>query len=369
MNIGLLKEIKTFENRIMLVPESVKELVEQGNTIYFESGAGEASGFDDKSYESAGAQVLPSSEKVFNKVELVLKIQAPMPIEHELITDKHICFCYLAPQNNPERLQSLIKSSAIYLSAELIHPVKDVMSEIAGKVAIIQAQKYLERHFGGKGILFSGACEIPGARVTIIGSNASAFAATNQALLLGSSVNLICENYQNLVAFKVNHHSDLLNIFEFDRSILQNILMETDVLIINGQGPDKKINLHIVNDDLKLLQTGSLIIDLSVNNGDIIESSRETKPDGPIYLKDGLVYFTVSNLPSFVPKTSSYILSNITSKYIGLLTKMGFEEAIATSPELRDSLVLYRGKIVNPILAESNESEPYDILELLELNI
>jgi len=369
MNIGLLKEIKPFEHRIMLVPEAVQELIHQGNSVYIESGAGQGSGIEDKAYESAGAIVLPSSEKVFSKVDLVLKIQPPMPVEYELFTEEHIAFCFHLPQNNPERLQSLIKSNAIYLSCELIHSVNDAMNEISGKVAVVQAQKYLERDFGGKGVLFSGSCGIPGARVTIVGGNSSGLAAANQALLFGASVNLICEDYKKLISFKSTHSSDSLEIFEFDRGILQNLLMDTDVLIITRKNSDEKKNIQISNNDLRILESGSLVVDLSVNHGDIIESSRETKPNGPIYLKDGLVYFSVTNLTSFVPKTSSTILSNIVSKYISLLAKMGFQEAIATSPELRKSLVLYRGKIVNPLLTENNDSEHYDILELLELNI
>jgi alanine dehydrogenase len=346
MNIGLLKEIKSFENRIMLVPNAVQELVEHGNTIYLESGAGNDSGYDDKSYESAGATILPSSEKVFGKSELILKIQAPMPVEYELFTEKHMCFCHLLPLNNPERLQSLLKSGATFFSGELIPPI-----------------------YGGKGVLFSGACDIPGARVSVIGNNMSALAATKQALLLGATVNLICEDYQNLISFKATQFSDSLEVFEFDRGLLQNLLMETDVLIITGQNLDEKRNIHLKNDDLKLLEPGSLVIDLSLKNGDIIDSSRETKPDEPSYIQDGLVHFSVTNLPSFVSKTSSNILSNIISKYINQLTTMGFDESIATSPELRNSLVLYHGKIVNSLLAKNTESEHYDILELLELNI
>jgi alanine dehydrogenase len=369
MNIGLLKEIKSFENRIMLVPNAVQELVEHGNTIYLESGAGNDSGYDDKSYESAGATILPSSEKVFGKSELILKIQAPMPVEYELFTEKHMCFCHLLPLNNPERLQSLLKSGATFFSGELIPPINLAMGEIAGRVAVVQAQKYLERVYGGKGVLFSGACDIPGARVSVIGNNMSALAATKQALLLGATVNLICEDYQNLISFKATQFSDSLEVFEFDRGLLQNLLMETDVLIITGQNLDEKRNIHLKNDDLKLLEPGSLVIDLSLKNGDIIDSSRETKPDEPSYIQDGLVHFSVTNLPSFVSKTSSNILSNIISKYINQLTTMGFDESIATSPELRNSLVLYHGKIVNSLLAKNTESEHYDILELLELNI
>jgi alanine dehydrogenase len=369
MNIGLLKEIKTFEHRIMLIPGAVQELVEQGNAIYIESGAGQGSGFNDKTYESAGAHILPSSEKVFSKVELVLKIQPPIPIEYELYSDKHIGFSLLTPQNKPEILQILLKSSAIYMSGGLIPSINAAMNEIMGKVAVIQAQKYLERDFGGKGILFSGSCGIPGARVSIIGSSAPGLAAASQALLFGANVNLICDNYQNLVTFKASHSSESLEIFEYDRGILQNLLMETDVLIIAPQKSNINNKIELVNDDLKLLESGSLIIDLSVKNGDSITSSRETKPNEPIYLQNDLVFFTVANLPSFVPKTSSTILSNVVLKYISLMANMGFKEAIATSPDLRDSLVSYRGKIVNSILTENGDSEHYDILELLELNI
>jgi alanine dehydrogenase len=369
MNIGLLKEIKTFENRILLAPDAVQELVELGNTIYVESGAGKGSGFVDKAYESAGATLLPSSEKVYSKAELVLKVQAPMSIEYDLFTDKHICFCYLLPMHNPEKLQSLLKSGAIFLSGELIPPIKSAMSEVAGRVAIIQAQKYLERVYGGKGILFSGACDIPGARVSVIGNNASALAASKQALQLGSSVNLICVDYDNLVSFKSEHQSDPLEVFEFDRGILQNLLLETDVLIITEQDPSEKQKIQLKKEDLNLLEAGSLIIDLSLKNGDIIDRSRETKPNEPIYIENDLVFFSVSNLPSFVAKTSSYILSRTMIKYISQLTQMGFEEAIATSPELRNSLVLYHGKVVNSLLAKNTDYEHYDILELLELNI
>ena len=369
MNIGLLKEVKSFEHRIMLVPEAVQELVEKGNNVYIESGAGQGSGFDDKSYEGAGAFILPTSEKVFHKVELVLKIQPPMPIEHELYTAKHIGFNLHFPINSPERLQYLIKSNAIYLCGELIHTISDKMNEISGKVAVVQAQKYLERDFGGKGILFSGSGGLPGARTTIIGSNKSGLAAARQALRYGASVNLVCDNYQKLVSFKTNHESDALEIYEFDRGILRNLLIETDVLIISGQNPDEKFNIQITNDDLRILESGSLIIDLSVNHGNIIKSSRETKPNEPIYLQDGLLYFSVTNLTSFVPKTSSSILSNEVLKYVNLLAKMGFEEAITTSPDLRGSLVLYKGKIISSLLIENGVSENYDILELLELNI
>ncbi len=369
MDIGLLKEIKTSEHRVMLIPEAIEELASHGNSIYVENGAGKESGFEDKEYESAGAQILPTSEKIFQKVDLILKIQPPMPIEYELFTAKHISFSFLLPQNGPERLHSLVKSSAIYLAADMIDPINKAMGEIAGKVAITQATKYLERNFGGKGVLFSGACGIPGARVSILGCGPAGDSAAQQSLLLGARVNLIDNNYQNLLTFNSKHSSENLNIFEYDRGLLKNILLETDVLIVTDSRYDSNSKMLIKKDDLNLLVKGSLVIDLSINREDRIEASRETKPDNPTYVQDDIVYFSVPNLPSVVPKTSSIALSNIALNYIRQLAQMGFQETIVSSPELRNSLMIYHGKIVNPILAQDSDYQPYDILELLEINI
>jgi alanine dehydrogenase len=369
MNIGIPKEIKAFEHRILLTPEAVQSLTANGDNVYFEGGAGNESGFSDKDYESAGAQIMPTSEKVFEKVDLVLKIHPPMPIEYELIKEDHIIFSLLFPQNSSDKLKALLSSHAIFLSAELIDPIKNALSELTGKVAINQALKYLEKDFGGKGILFSGACGISGANVTILGCGPLGNAVAHQALLFGAKVNYISENYQQLLEFKSNHPFESLEVFEYDRGLLANLLLETDVLIAASQIPGQKSKLQIKKNDLKLLSPGSLIIDLSVFNGDCIETSRETKQDDPIYINDGLLFYAVQNLPSAVPRTSSQVLSNISIQYVCQLARMGFQEAMATSPDLRNSLIIYRGKIVNQILINNDEFEHYDILELLELNI
>ncbi len=369
MIIGIPKEIKAFEHRILLTPEAVQNLTSSGDHVYVESGAGNESGFSDKDYESAGAQIEPTSEKVFEKVDLVLKIHPPMPIEYELIKEDHVIFSLLFPQNSNDKLQALLTSHAIFLSAELIDPIKNALSELTGKVAVNQALKYLEKDFGGKGILFSGACGISGARVTILGSSPLGNAAAHQALLFGARVNYICENYHQLLEFKANHPFESLEVFEYDRGLLANLLLETDVLIAGSQVLGKKSKLQVKKNDLTLLSPGSLIIDLSVVKGDSIETSRETKQDDPIYTNDGLLYYAVPNLPSAVPRTSSEVLSNISIQYVRQLARMGFQEAMATSPELRNSLIIYRGKIVNELLANNDDFVHYDILELLELNI
>jgi alanine dehydrogenase len=369
MNIGLLKEIKAFEHRVMLTPDAVEKLVQVGNSVFVESSAGQDSGFADKEYESVGARILPTSERVFKEVELILQVQPPMPIEYELFNDSHISISFLHAHNSRERIQALLKSNAIYFSAALIPPINNAMNEIKGKVAINQAIKYLERNFGGKGILFSGACGEVGAAVTILGSSTAGQAAARQALALDARVNLIDVTYDNLLEFKNSNPSDLLNIYEYDKRLMADILMETDVLIAAVQQPGQKSKMHVVKEELKLLEKGSLVIDLSINQGDCIENSRETKHDDPVYVQNDILFYSVSDLPSVVARTSSQVLSNVILQYIEKLSQTGFAEAIATNPEIRKSLLLYRGKIVSSLITDSPDTQHYDILELIESNV
>jgi len=369
MKIGLIKEMKPFEHRVMLNPSAIEELVEGGHEVYVENDAGKESGFSDKEYEGMGATVVPTPEKVFEKSKILLKIQAPMPIEYDLIQSDHLIFSLVFPQNNLERLSALQKSNAIFFAAELIKPIYQVMDEIAGKVAVNQAVKYLERDIGSKGILFSGACGVPGANVCIMGSGPSGIAAANQALDYGANVNIVGEDYQKLLTFKSNCPSDKLNVFEYDRGFVNTLFIDTDVLIVSTQDRGSKTDIRINKKDLKVLSPGTLVVDLSIHKGDVIETSRQTIQDDPIYIQDEVLFYGVPELPAAVPRTSSEILSNSIIKYILQLSDMGFKEAVAISPEIRDSLYLYHGKIVNDILAKEDGFEKYDVLELIESNL
>lgn len=369
MKIGLIKEMKPFEHRVMLNPIAIKELVGNGHEVFVESDAGKESGYTNKEYEGMGATTVPTPEKVFEKSNILLKIQPPMPIEYELLQKDHLIFSLIFPQNNLERLSALQKSNAIFFAGELIKPIYQVMDEIAGKVAVNQAVKYLERDIGAKGILFSGACGLPGANVCILGCGPSGISAAKQALDYGAKVNIVGEDYQKLLSFKSTHPSENLNVFEYDRGFLNTLLIDTDVLIASTQARGKISEIKVNKEDLKLLSAGTLVVDLSIQQGDLIETSRQTIQEDPIYMRDEVLFYVVPDLPAAVPRTSSEILSNSIIRYIKQLSDMGFEEVIAISPELRESLYLYRGKIVNQILAEEDGFEKYDVLELIESNI
>ena len=375
MTIGILKEINTSENRVLLIPSDVSSLVEAGHQVFVENGAGVYSNFSDQQYESAGATILPSAEKIFQKVELVLKVQAPMPVEYELYTSDHISFSFLHLVNNPELLSVLAKSGAIFFSSEMLsdtnshRSVLSAMSDIAGKMAIINGAKYLEKQFGGKGKFICGLNGIDSTNITILGAGTAGIAAARFAATIGANVTIIEVDESRRVNFRSPEFQNNYNFYEYSRGVLREVLLETDILIASVWIPGKKPPILVSRDDIKLMQPGSLVIDLSADEGGCIETTRPTTIDKPIYVYDGIVHFCVTNLPSSVPYTASHALSKAIIPYIMQIAQLGMHEAIAISPEIRSGLVLYRGKIVNKDIAETVKKEYYDILELLELNI
>ena len=375
MTIGLLKEINISENRVLLIPSDVSSLVQAGHQVFVESEAGEHSNFSDQLYESAGAIILPSAEKIFQKVELVLKVQVPMPVEYELYTPDHISFSFLHILNNPELLSVLSKSGAIFFASEMLsdtnshRSVLSAMSDIAGKMAVINGAKYLEKQFGGKGKFISGLNGSDSTNITILGAGTAGTAAAKMAAAIGANVTLIDVDESKFECLRSIEHQYNFSFYEYSRGVLREVLLETDILIASVWIPGKKPPILVNRDDIKLMQPGSLVIDLSADEGGCIETTRPTTIDKPVYIIDGIIHFCVTNLPSSVPYTSSRALSSAIIPYIMRIAQLGMHEAIAISPEIRSGLAVYRGKVVNKDIAASLKKEYYDILELLELNI
>lgn len=375
MKIGLLKEIKSSEQRILLIPRDVQLLVDSGHEVYVENGAGSYSNFDDSAYESVGAKILPTSEKIFQLVEFILKVHPPMPVEYDLFLPEHISLSFLNLPNNSDRMNALLKKNSIFFAAEMIknsqniRPILSAMSDIAGKLAINQGAKLLEFTSGGKGLLLSGTTGVSPAKVTIIGAGHAGSAAARYALAQGCFVNLMDSDYQKLEFFKFKVPDPRLEIFEYSRAMLREVLLETDILITSAQNAVQKAPVLVRKEDVKLLSPGSVIIDLSIDQGGCVETSRPTTSDNPTFIHEGIVYYCVPNLPSLVPYSASQALSGAVLPYVQLIAQLGCEEAIAIHPDIRHGLNLYRGKIVNTDLAKAVNLEHYDILELLELNI
>ncbi len=376
MKIGILREIKTTENRVLLVPRDVQKIVETGHEVYVENGAGSYSNFEDAEYESVGAHILPTSEKIFNTVELIVKVHAPQPIEYELFHDDHIIFSFLHLASNADLMKALLKLKATFFAIEMIRSAKDgrylileEMSKIAGRLAIIEGAKYLEKTFGGKGILFGGLQPDRPTRVTILGAGNAGIEATKTALALDAHVNLIDHDFVRLESDPEIINMNNLNRFEYSRGIMRELLTETDLLIAAVQVPGERSPVLVKKEDVRLMEKGSVIIDLAIDQGGCVETSRPSTTENPIFIFENIIHFCVTNLPSVVPNTSSNALSEAVLPYIIQLAQLGCEEATALNPELRNGLNIYNSKIVNQQLAQAHNIEAYDILELFELSI
>jgi alanine dehydrogenase len=243
MKIGILKEIKSSENRVILIPREVEQLIALGHEVYVENGAGLYSSFTDSDYEAVGAQILPTSEKIFSTVELIVKVQPPMPIEQELYTGDHLSVSYLFLANSQDLVSSLLKYNSVFFATELFsnshnsRPVLKSMSHLAGKIAVFEAARYLQKDHGGKGILLGNNEGARSANVTIIGAGSGGLAAAEQALALGADVNLIDSNPDKLEQIiNPNPLAELIT-FEFSRGLLREVLLNTDVLITAVQDP------------------------------------------------------------------------------------------------------------------------------------
>jgi alanine dehydrogenase len=375
MVIGLLKEIKSSEHRVLLAPNAVQHLVDAGHEVLVENGAGLFSNFEDSAYESAGAKILPISEKIYKNAQFILKVQPPMPIEYELFTPDHLGFSFLFLANNKERFNALLACASTFIAAEMIkdnstvYPILKSMSEIGGMMAIQQAAKLLEKPAGGKGIFISGTKDVSPGRVTIIGAGNAGSSAAKHALRMGATVNLMDEQYTKLIKFQTENISPNLYLFEYSRGIMREILLETDVLITCAQISGQRAPILVKKEDVKVLEPGSIIIDLSIDQGGNVETSRPTTHENPTFIRDDIVHCCVANLPSAVPNTASRALSTVALPYVKLIAQIGCEEALALNSEIRNGLNIYRGKVVNPDLAKLHNLENYDVLELLELNI
>jgi len=372
--IGLLKEIKNFESRVGLSPEGVKILVESGLEVFVESGAGSECSFSDEQYSDAGATIVPSAEKLVKNADLLIKVLPLSPVEEELIDNSHIVFSFLKLSPKIERLNSLVDKKFTYFAADLledqkgVYTVLEAMSEVAGRMVVHVAASLLSTTYGGRGLLLSGANVIPPANVTIIGSGLVGRVAAVHAWTNGANVNVLTLKPERIKKYKIQR--DGLEINEFSREKLDELLPKTDVIIVAvyslKQAPEKYL---MDKESIKLLQPGSLIMDLSVDRNQVVETSHITNIIQPTFVLDDIVHYCVPNITSTVPVTSSKIFTMKTLPFIEILAKHGLKMAIDKSPELLSALALYKGKVTNRIIADRFGFTFHNIFDLLELNL
>jgi alanine dehydrogenase len=358
MIIGVLKEIKTKENRVAMTPAGVELVVLHGHSVLVETAAGEGSGFSNKSYTNAGAEIVASPQEIYQRCEMVMKVKEPLPGEYNLIRSGQIVFTYFHFAAAVELTRAMIDSGCIAIAYETVEcnngslPLLTPMSEVAGKMAIQEGAKYLEKTFGGKGKLLGGVPGVDPGTVVVIGGGVVGTNAAKMACGLGAKVYLFDTNLERL-----RYLSDVMpeNCFTLMSSpaAIRKRLGEADLVVGAVLLPGAKAPKVVTRDMLKIMKKGSVIVDVAIDQGGCIETSRPTTHDDSIYEVDGIIHYCVTNMPGAVPITSTQALTNATLPYALEIAGKGFKQAAVDNPEIARGFNILAGKVTYKSVAEA----------------
>ncbi len=358
MIVGVPKEIKTNENRVALVPAGAESLAGDGHTLLVEQGAGLGSGFSDDAYRAVGAQIAKSADEVWTKAELILKVKEPIEAEWPSMRKGQVLFTYFHFAASEPLTRAVIKSGCIAIAYETVQlptgelPLLTPMSEVAGRMAVQEGAKYLEKVFGGSGILLGGVPGVLPAEVLIIGGGVVGTNAAKMAAGLGAHVTLLDVSLDRL-----RYLSDVLppnvELLYSNRHNILDQLKRADLVIGAVLLPGAKAPNLVKRGDLKLMKPGSVIVDVAVDQGGCIETIKPTTHEQPTYVVDGIIHYAVANMPGGVPRTSTLALTNATFPYAKRLSKLGWKQACKQDPALALGLNVVEGKVAYPGVAEA----------------
>jgi len=358
MQIGVLKEIKTKEHRVAVTPEGVEQMRDHGHTVRVEAGAGDGSDFSDKEYENAGATICSSPEEIYQKSEMVMKVKEPLPVEYPFIRKGQVLFTYFHFAASMELTKAIMDSGAVAVAYETVEkqngslPLLTPMSEVAGKLAIQEGAKYLEKTYGGCGVLLSGVPGVEPGTVLIIGGGTVGANAAKVACGLGAKVYLLDNNPERL-----RYLSDIMpkNCFLVMSSpgAIRKLLTAADLVVGAVLIPGAAAPRLITRDMLKFMKKGSVIADVAIDQGGCVETAKPTTHDDPIYEVDGIIHYCVANMPGAVPYTSTKALTNVTLPYALEIADKGYEIAAKENPEIAKGINILKGKVTYKAVAEA----------------
>ncbi len=357
MRVGVPKEIKNNEYRVALTPGGARALVKAGHTVYVEKSAGEGSSFQDKEYEDLGAKILPTASDVFENSEMIIKVKEPLKEEYELLKQEHILFTYLHLAASKDLTEALVKKGLVGIAYETIQlpngslPLLTPMSEIAGRMAVQIGAQYLEKSYGGRGVLLGGIPGVPPASVVIIGGGVTGTQAAKIALGMGANVTILDTNLDRL-RYLEDILSGRLVTLSSNYETVERAAMYADLLIGAVLIPGAKAPTLVTRSMVSKMKKGSVIVDISVDQGGCVETIHPTTHSEPIYLIDGVIHYGVANIPGAVPRSSTVGLTNATLPSVLQVANQGYKEAMASNPVLEKGLNVENGKIVHPAVAE-----------------
>ena len=357
MKIGIPKEIKNNENRVSLTPGGAQTLTQYGHTVYVETEAGKNSSFNDEAYIRAGAKILPTAKEVFATADMIIKVKEPIQVEYALIRPNQLIFTYFHLAADRELTEAMIKTDAVCLAYETVEkdrtlPLLIPMSEVAGRMSVQEGTKYLEKPQGGKGILLGGVPGVKPANVLVLGGGIVGTQAAFMAAGLGAHVTIMDISLPRLRYLSEIMPANVDTMMSSQYNIEQ-MLPSVDLVIGAVLIPGAKAPYLITNKMLNLIEPGSVLVDVAIDQGGCFESSYPTTHTDPIYQLNGVVHYCVANIPGAVPMTSTLALTNATFPYALALANNGWEKACAQYPDLKAGLNIVNGKVVYKAVADT----------------
>ena len=371
MKIGLPKEIKNNENRVALTPAGVAELVKRGNVVYVQATAGNGSGFADEEYVLAGGKILPTIEEVYAIAEMIVKVKEPIESEYPLIKAGQLVYTYFHFASSEVLTHAMLSRKAVCLAYETVElddrslPLLIPMSEVAGRMSIHEGAKYLEKTFGGRGMLLGGVPGVLPAKVLILGGGIVGTEAAKMAAGLGADVTIMDISLKRLRylddIMPANVKTQMSNDYNIRSQVRVSDLIIGAVLI-----PGTKAPFLVTKDMLKTMNPGTVMVDVAVDQGGCIETTVPSTHDHPTYVIEEVIHYTVANMPGAVPRTSTIALTNATLPYAISLAANGWKKACTEDKALRKGLNVVNGKIVYKGVADAWGLPFFQVEEVLQ---
>ena len=358
MKVGIPKEIKDNENRVGMTPAGVFELINNGHFVYVQENAGFGSGFTDTDYKEVGAKVLRTIDEVYASSDMIVKVKEPIKKEYALIKADQVIFTYFHFASSEALTNAMIKSKAICIAYETVEaedgslPLLIPMSEVAGRMAIQQGAKYLEKPIKGRGVLLGGVPGVPPGKVLVLGAGTVGIQAAKMAAGLGAHVTIMDVNMSQLryVNDVMPNHvvTEFSSAYNIKQRIKNHDLIIGGVLLKGAKAPKL-----ITKDMLQLMRPGTVLVDVAVDQGGCFETTKPTTHQAPIYIIDDIVHYCVANMPGAVPYTSTLALTNVTLPYVLKLANNGWEAACEIDKALDKGLNIVRGEVTYPEIIEA----------------
>ncbi len=358
MKIGCVKEIKNNEFRVGLTPDNVKAYIAAGHHVYMEKGAGIGSGFSDNEYVDAGASLIDNAADVWNLVDMMIKVKEPLPEEYPLFREGLILYTYLHLAADKEQADALLAGKVKAVAYETIQetdrslPCLAPMSQIAGRLSIQEGAKYLEKRFGGEGILLAGVPGTPKANVVILGGGTVGMNACKIAVGMGANVTILDVNLKRLEELDNMFGAHIQTLVSNDSNV-ERVVKDADLVIGSVLIPGGSTPKLFKKKYLPEMKDGAVFVDVAIDQGGCGESSHVTTHDDPVYIEEGVVHYCVGNMPGAVPRTSTIALTNATLRYGLKIAADGLEEACKKSAVIESGVNCYAGKVTNANVAKA----------------